>query len=325
MILQPLDLIDTRMQVQGGGGVGGREYASVRHAFRQIMNTNGFCGFYDGVGVSALAGGLSWAIYFGLYNYIGNGIMTRRHRHGHNTMQLTNNNVASLTTSEHMLCATSAGITTSLITNPLWVIRTRLQLQGHASSSSNNRYNGMIDACRCIIRHEGVGGLYRGLTPALLFVSNGTIQFTLYQQLKGHYMTMTSGGSGGTCDVTTIGSPQIFSMAATAKLIASCITFPITNITSRLHQRSSSSSTTPLSSLSSTSSSCEKSGGNGGRYRDMRHVITSVYGSEGYRGFYRGIVPHLMKTTPSSAITFLCYESVLRLIGHLPHPHHATR
>ena len=42
----------------------------------------------------------------------------------------------------------------------------------------------MIDAFKKIIRSDGILGLWRGLGPALLLVSHGSIQFTIYEELK---------------------------------------------------------------------------------------------------------------------------------------------
>lgn len=61
----------------------------------------------------------------------------------------------------HMIAAAEAGILTLVMTNPIWVVKTRLCLQyGHESNLPQNRYNGMFDALAKIYRAEGVRGLY---------------------------------------------------------------------------------------------------------------------------------------------------------------------
>lgn len=63
----------------------------------------------------------------------------------------------------HMFTAADAGILTLVMTNPLWVVKTRLCLQymDDKHLPETLRYNGMIDAIKKIYRTEGVRGLYR--------------------------------------------------------------------------------------------------------------------------------------------------------------------
>lgn len=62
-----------------------------------------------------------------------------------------------------MIAAAEAGVLTLLVTNPIWVVKTRLCLQyGSEISVSNTKcYRGMMDALIKIYRTEGVRGLYR--------------------------------------------------------------------------------------------------------------------------------------------------------------------
>lgn len=60
----------------------------------------------------------------------------------------------------HMLAAAEAGILTLVMTNPIWVVKTRLCLQ-YGGETPQTRYNGMLDALAKIYRDEGVRGLYR--------------------------------------------------------------------------------------------------------------------------------------------------------------------
>ncbi|RXH75077.1 hypothetical protein DVH24_029798, partial [Malus domestica] len=82
----------------------------------------------------------------------------------------------------HLASATEAGALVSLCTNPIWLVKTRLQLQ--TPLHQTRPYSGFYDALRTIIREEGWAALYKGLLPSLFLVSHGAIQFTAYEELR---------------------------------------------------------------------------------------------------------------------------------------------
>ncbi|CAN1122072.1 Folate transporter 1, chloroplastic [Linum perenne] len=51
------------------------------------------------------------------------------------------------------------------------------------------------------------------------------------------------------------------------------------------------------------------------RYMDSLHVLKETFRFEGFRGFYKGITPTILKSVPTSSITFLVYENVLKLLN----------
>lgn len=87
-----------------------------------------------------------------------------------------------------MLAAAEAGILTLVLTNPIWVVKTRLCLQfSNETTSDNKRYKGMVDGLVKIYRNEGVRGWYRGFVPGMFGVSHGALQFMVYEEMKNHY------------------------------------------------------------------------------------------------------------------------------------------
>ncbi|CAI5481085.1 unnamed protein product [Closterium sp. Yama58-4] len=54
------------------------------------------------------------------------------------------------------------------------------------------------------------------------------------------------------------------------------------------------------------------------KYRNTRDAVTSMWRLEGARGFYKGFLPNLLRVMPSASITFAVYEVMLRLLK--PHP-----
>lgn len=90
------------------------------------------------------------------------------------------------------------GAQVCLVTNPIWVVKTRLQLQRGRGRVARRlpplpkngsgvplQYNGLFDAARRIAREEGVQGLYRGLGPSLFMVRRYT-RGTYILEKHGH-------------------------------------------------------------------------------------------------------------------------------------------
>lgn len=65
--------------------------------------------------------------------------------------------------SMHMFAAADAGVLTLLMTNPIWVVKTRLCLQyaDDVNIAESKKYRGMVDALKKIYRTEGIRGLYK--------------------------------------------------------------------------------------------------------------------------------------------------------------------
>jgi len=78
-----------------------------------------------------------------------------------------------------------AGCGAVTFTNPLEVVKTRMQLLGELGLSAEGQYKSIFDAFSKIGKHEGIGGLQRGLFPAYLtqMAMNG-IRLGSYDNIK---------------------------------------------------------------------------------------------------------------------------------------------
>lgn len=133
----------------------------------------------------------------------------------------------------HLSAAAIAGIVTGTATNPIWVVKTRLQLTegrrhvalgsgstlGMTSRPASRIVGGSYAMIKQIFREEGVRGFYKGLSASYLGVTEGTIQWVLYERLK-RLSADTQGGGGVAEWFGMLGS------AGTAKCVASLITYP---------------------------------------------------------------------------------------------------
>lgn len=192
----------------------------------------------------------------------------------------------------HLCAAASAGMITGAATNPLWVVKTRLQLDkfnaeklGHKSSRV---YKNSLDCVSQILRQEGIGGFYRGLSASFLGVSEITLQWVLYEQMKLYikkreFSAVASGRHLSNWDHFRGWSEKVVA-AGGAKLLAAFVTYPHEVVRTRLRQP-------PLE--------------NGRRkYTGLIQCFKAISKEEGVASFYGGLTPHLLRTVPSAAIMF---------------------
>ncbi len=87
-----------------------------------------------------------------------------------------------------------------------------------------------------------------------------------------------------------------------SKVIASVATYPYQVIKSRLQQRE-------IDPANSNGSGVER------RYKGTIDCIVKIWKQDRAVGFFRGIIPNILKVVPSSALTFLVYEETLKILS----------
>jgi solute carrier family 25 (mitochondrial folate transporter), member 32 len=132
-------------------------------------------------------------------------------------------------TFDHLLAGFEAGSIMVVLTNPLWLIKTRLQIQGR--DLALKKYAGTADAIRTIFKEEGFQGFYKGFVPAILLTSHGAIQFAVYEYLKALYAKSNSYSS------SSQPAQVSFIIGGVSKVVAATITYPYQVVKSRLQQR----------------------------------------------------------------------------------------
>lgn len=276
--MHPLDVVRTRFQVNDGRVWHLPAYNNTPHALFTIARYEGLKGLYAGFYPAVLGSSISWGLYFFFYS---------RAKQRYST-----NRVENLSPGLHLAAAAEAGALVSLCTNPIWLIKTRLQLQTPLHGS--RPYNGLHDALRTILKEEGWTALYKGIMPALFLVSHGAIQFTAYEELRKVATNIKSEKSNSEAAPEVLNSLDYAFLGATSKVIAILFTYPFQVVRARLQQRPNSNGIP--------------------RYADSWHVTKETARFEGARGFYKGITANLLKNVPASSITFIVYENVLRML-----------
>jgi solute carrier family 25 (mitochondrial folate transporter), member 32 len=156
-----------------------------------ILRQEGVRGLYRGLTPTLFALLPNWAVYFSVYERLKGAIGCRVRPEW------------SGSSGVHMAAAAGAGVCTMLVTNPLWVVKTRMQTQHMGlqmgGSAKPVLYRNTVDALTRIAKEEGVRGLYSGLGPSLFGVLHVVIQFPMYEAMKqkfagsagdGHKITM---------------------------------------------------------------------------------------------------------------------------------------
>lgn len=188
----------------------------------------------------------------------------------------------ALSPTDFFLSSALSGALTAILTNPIWVLKTRML---SSDRSATGAYPSMWTGARRLLAAEGWRGFYRGLGVSLLGVSHGAVQFAVYEPAKRMYFVRrrrkgdTSGGLSNEATVV---------LSSIAKLVAGAVTYPYQVLRSRLQNYDS-----------------EKTFGRG-----IRGVAVRLWTEEGWTGFYRGLVPGVVRVLPATWITFLVYENV---------------
>ena len=197
-LLLPLDIIKLRLQVTESTDTNpNRKYRNFRaiRIIGGIIKYEGMAGLYQGLTPAVLGSSISWGGYFFFYENFKRFYI--RYKNENNRIEETadthkTTGTAELTSIDNFILACTSGAIMVALTNPIWLIKTRMQLQmkraqqqqqnihiNNNSSGSGSKamtmvkpYDNMIDAIRTIIREEGgIKALYKGSGPALLLTS----------------------------------------------------------------------------------------------------------------------------------------------------------
>jgi Mitochondrial carrier protein len=79
----------------------------------------------------------------------------------------------------HITSAACAGFVSSTATNPIWFVKTRLQLDHDSNSKMNVR-----ECIKRIYQQNGLRGFYKGITASYFGISETMVHFVIYEALK---------------------------------------------------------------------------------------------------------------------------------------------
>lgn len=219
----PLITLSTRAQVESK-----KADTNVLEAARKIVAREGVRGLYAGLESALFGIAVTNGVYYYWYEWTRAGFIKA-------AKAANRPNASKLSTLETMLAGALAGSATVLLTNPIWVVNTRMTARKNESDESalptvegdkpkKKLSPSTIGTLLAIIKDEGFMRLFAGVLPALVLVINPILQYTIFEQLKQYLEKRRR-----------VTPKDSFYLGALGKLAATSITYPYITVKSRAH------------------------------------------------------------------------------------------
>lgn len=252
--------------------------ASALGTASSILKNEGPLAFYKGTLTPLIGIGACVSVQFGGFHYARRSFEERNLKAGY---------ARDLSYGQYYASGAFAGIANTVLSAPIEHVRIRLQTQPHGAA---RLYNGPIDCMKKLSAHQGVlAGLYRGTTVTLLREAQAYgVWFLTFEYL------MNLDAARNNYSRSDISTPKIAlygGLAGEALWIAS---YPFDVIKSKMQT--------------------DGFGANQ-KYKTMRDAFAQTWAQGGMGGFWRGIVPTLVRAMPVSAGTFAVAELTMRAMS----------
>ncbi|KAI1479540.1 mitochondrial carrier [Daldinia eschscholtzii] len=187
----------------------------------------------------------------------------------------------------------AAGVTEAVaVVTPMEVVKIRLQAQHHSMADPLDvpKYRNAAHALYTVVREEGVGALYRGVSlTALRQGSNQAVNFTAYTYFKEVLLRwQEKKSSSGEGTAVSLPSWQTTLIGLVSGAMGPLSNAPIDTIKTRLQK-------TPAEEGVSA-------------FKRISLIARDMFKQEGFHAFYKGITPRIMRVAPGQAVTFTVYE-----------------
>ncbi|KAF2073951.1 hypothetical protein CYY_004738 [Polysphondylium violaceum] len=282
IVTSPLEVIKTQLQGKNSNLLvqnKPRFMPTTFYSLYHLVQRDGTRGLWKGLGPHLLGVAPARAIHFSTYN-LTKSIL--------NKFGFKDGPILYLTS------AISAGSAVAITTGPIWLIKTRMQLQTSLKNfNEGTQYRSFYHCCLSIIREEGPLGFYKGLGASLISVSESAFQFVLYEGFKSKIIQAKLKQGEVDPELSTY---EYLMSAGVSKLVAAVSTYPHEVIRTRLREQSAPGAIP--------------------KYRSVIQGLLVIAKEEGLRGLYGGMGPHILRVVPNSCIMFLTYEFVLDLAHH---------
>ncbi|KAK4041814.1 mitochondrial carrier domain-containing protein [Parachaetomium inaequale] len=267
-MVYPIDLVKTRMQNQRGADPGQRLYNNSIDCFRKVIRNEGFRGLYSGVLPQLVGVAPEKAIKLTVNDLVRNWFTDKQ---------------GQIWWGSEVFAGGSAGACQVVFTNPLEIVKIRLQVQGEVAKSVEGAPK---RSAIWIVRNLGLVGLYKGASACLLRdVPFSAIYFPTYSHLKRDLF--------GESQTKKLGVLQLLTAGAIAGMPAAYLTTPCDVIKTRLQVEARKGDTT---------------------YTGLRHAAKTIWKEEGFRAFFKGGPARIFRSSPQFGFTLAAYELLQNVV-----------
>ncbi|EAS33681.3 mitochondrial carrier protein [Coccidioides immitis RS] len=275
-MVYPIDLVKTRMQNQRSARVGEKLYNNSVDCARKVIRNEGVLGLYSGVLPQLIGVAPEKAIKLTVNDLV-RGTFTEK-------------KTGNIWWPYELLAGGTAGACQVVFTNPLEIVKIRLQVQGEIAKSGQAAPR---RSAMWIIKNLGLVGLYKGASACLLRdVPFSAIYFPTYAHLKSDFF--------GETPTKKLGILQLLTAGAIAGMPAAYLTTPCDVIKTRLQVEARKGET---------------------KYTSLRHCATTILKEEGFTAFFKGGPARILRSSPQFGFTLAAYEVLQKLLPLPGAPH----
>nr|XP_046218882.1 calcium-binding mitochondrial carrier protein Aralar1-like isoform X5 [Oncorhynchus gorbuscha] len=269
----PIDLVKTRMQNQRSTSsfVGELMYKNSFDCAKKVLRYEGFFGFYRGLVPQLIGVAPEKAIKLTMNDFVRDKFTTED-----NTIPLF----------AEVLAGATAGGSQVIFTNPLEIVKIRLQVAGEITTA---RRVGALT----VVRDLGLFGLYKGAKACFLRdIPFSAIYFPVYAHTKAEFAD----------EQGRIGPLQLLTAGAIAGIPAASLVTPADVIKTRLQVAARAGQTT---------------------YNGVIDCFRKIIAEEGFRALWKGAGARVCRSSPQFGVTLVTYELLQRWFyidfgGHRP-------
>ncbi|CAO4370440.1 Protein CBG09959 [Caenorhabditis briggsae] len=233
---------------------------------KQTVKGHGFFGLYRGLSVLLYGSIPKSSFRFGTFEYLKSQAADER---------------GNLTPVMRLLCGLGAGLSEAVFAvTPMETVKVKFI---HDQGLAQPKYKGFVHGVGCIVKAEGLGGIYKGVTATMAKQgSNQAIRFFVMETLKDWYR----GGD----NTQTISKPIVGLMGAVAGAASVYGNTPIDVVKTRMQ------------------------GLEAKKYKNTLDCAMQIWKKEGFFAFYKGTVPRLSRVCLDVGITFMIYDSIIEFL-----------